>query len=86
MTHLDPQLQAHKDWLGFVQPDGLVVSPRALVDAQAHVDVRAAMEPQQKLLTLLDDESSRLIDFRRFTIEVLRWRADDLRAIGGLRW
>ena len=31
----DPILEAHKRWLGYLQPVGLVVSPHALVAAQA---------------------------------------------------
>jgi len=76
MTRIDSALQAHKDWLGFVRPVGLVVSPRALLDAQAHIDVRAAMLPQQALLGLT--EGNRLVDFVRFTTDVLGWRESDL--------
>ncbi len=32
----DPELRAHKEWLGLLQPVGLVVSPLALV-VTAHV-------------------------------------------------
>jgi hypothetical protein len=77
MTRYDPALQAHKDWISFVQPVGLVVSPRALIEAQAQVDVRAAMEPQLVLQSLSEDET-RLRDFARFTTEVLGWRESDL--------
>ena len=34
----DPELRAHKEWLGYLQPVGLVVSPAALRDAQAFVN------------------------------------------------
>ena len=34
----DPALADHLAWLGYVQPDGLVVSAPALVDAQAIID------------------------------------------------
>ena len=30
----DPAIRDHKAWLGYLQPDGLVVSPAALVDSQ----------------------------------------------------
>ena len=42
----DPELIAHRDWLGLVQPLGLVVSPPALVKAQAVLD-RNVVELQQ---------------------------------------
>ena len=31
----DPELITHQEWLGYLQPVGLVVSPPALADAQA---------------------------------------------------
>jgi hypothetical protein len=34
MPTLDPAIRDHKAWLGYVQQEGLVVSPAALVDAQ----------------------------------------------------
>src|SRR5713226_9762773 len=34
----DPELRAHQEWLGYVQPVGLVVSPPALLSAQAHIN------------------------------------------------
>jgi hypothetical protein len=77
---VDPALQAHKDWINFVQPVGLVVSPRALIEAQAHIDVRAAMAPQQVLLGITNDEHDRLSDFARFTTELLGWRESDLQS------
>ena len=36
--NFDPELQAHKAWLGLVQPVGLVVAPPALIEAQAFLD------------------------------------------------
>jgi methylase of polypeptide subunit release factors len=33
----DPEYRAHQEWIGYVQPVGLVVSPPALVAAQARV-------------------------------------------------
>ena len=81
MTRFDPALQAHKDWISFVQPVGLVVSARALLDAQAQIDVRAAMAPQLALLALTGEDHARLSDFPRFTTSILGWRESDL--IGG---
>src|SRR6266699_3740116 len=80
MPQSNPQLQAHKDWIGFVQPVGLVVSPKALIDAQAQVDVRAAIGPQQKLIALTGADAARDSDFQRFTTEILGWRNDDLKS------
>ncbi len=40
----DPQLLAHQQWLGYLQPVGLAVSPPALVQAQAFVNSNVAAE------------------------------------------
>lgn len=40
----DPQIVAHQQWLGYLQPVGLVVSPPALVQAQAFVNANTAEE------------------------------------------
>lgn len=38
----DPELRAHREWLGYLQPVGVVVSPPALTQAQAHVNRNVA--------------------------------------------
>ena len=40
----DPELLAHQQWLGYLQPVGLVVSPPALVQSQALVNANVAAE------------------------------------------
>jgi len=30
---VNPELKAHQEWLGYLQPVGLVVAPAAMVDA-----------------------------------------------------
>src|SRR5262245_48184905 len=45
----DPELAAHQQWLGYLQPVGLVVSPPALAAAQAHVNANVATEHQRFL-------------------------------------
>ena len=69
---------AHQEWMGFVQPVGLVVAPTVMVDAQVVPD-RNVSERQR--------------DFREFLEETgnaaaARWRAPDLRQlfVGWLRW
>ena len=44
----DPEYRWHQEWLGFLQPEGLVVSPPALCAAQAHVNRNIA--PTQHIL------------------------------------
>lgn len=82
---LDPEIRAHKAWLGFLQPVGLVVSPPALVEAQAVLN-RAVLPLQQTLATLVQEEESapgqppRVVvsDFPALTRALLGWEATDL--------
>lgn len=79
MAKLDPQVLAHLEWLGFVQPTGLVVSATALVRAGAILDRRDA-DGQRLLRECLveppdaGDESAPVIsDFAEFASRVLGW-------------
>lgn len=86
---LDPAVLAHLDWLGFVQPKGLVVSAPALVRAGAILDNRDS-EGQRLIRACLDggaglalDEvherpapygsTESYFDFRAFAESVLGW-------------
>ena len=51
MAH-DPEHLAHLEWLGYVQPVGVVVSIPALLAAQAQINRHIAPD-QQRLLTCL---------------------------------
>jgi hypothetical protein len=78
MAKLDPQVLAHLEWLGFVQPVGLVVSAPALVRAGAVLDRRDA-EGQRLLRECLaetpdgDDSEPLIRDFVEFATRVLGW-------------
>lgn len=79
---LDPELIRHKEWLGFLQPVGLVVSPPALVKAQAVVN-RNVVELQQTLKAVVgweaaEGESAVISDFPAFAVEVRGWQLEDL--------
>ncbi len=86
MAKIDPELRVHKDWLGLLQPVGLVVSPPALVKAQA-VPSENVAELQQQLVSVVeippesplgsDDEPS-ICDLPAFLRTVLGWSADDI--------
>jgi hypothetical protein len=39
----DPELLAHQQWLGYLQPVGLVVSPPALLQAQAQAQAHVSL-------------------------------------------
>ncbi|BDG02822.1 Eco57I restriction-modification methylase domain-containing protein [Anaeromyxobacter oryzae] len=80
MARIDPQVLAHLEWMGFVQPTGLVVSAPALVRAGAILDRRDS-EGQRLLRSSLaertfdpkDGPAPWLPDFRAFASAVLGW-------------
>ncbi len=71
---IDPNILAHLEWLGFVRPTGLVVSPPALVRAGAILP-RSDAEGQRLLLDCLDMQGDQpvIADVRRFARVVLGW-------------
>lgn len=86
---VDPEYRAHQEWLGFLQPEGLVVSPPALCAAQAHVN-RNIAPTQQVLIDLVQiekvsgvpdrrrAEQAVIPDFCDFCLKVLGWQQSDL--------
>ncbi len=71
----DPELLAHQQWLGYLQPIGLVVSPTALLQAQAHVNTNIIAEHQAFLAHVPD---SRIMNLRGLLLNVFGWQAGDL--------
>ncbi len=78
----DPTLRAHQEWLGYIQPVGLVVSPAALVAAGCVPD-RNVSARQETLRGLLTGDPPRLLDFPSFTREFLGWQDSDLAGAPG---
>jgi hypothetical protein len=82
---IDPIIKDHQLWIGFVQPEGLVVSPHALKNAQAVLSRNVGI--QQEILrrhAVPDfDSSLRLKNFPAFTQEFWGWRESDLAAPPG---
>ena len=80
MAKVDPQVLRHLEWIGFVQPSGLVVSGPALVRAGAILD-RQDTEGQRLLRECVEDRAFRqgddpepwLPDFETFARTVLEW-------------
>ena len=76
----DPDTRAHLEWLGFIQPNGLVVSAPALVKAGAVLN-RQDAEGQSRLAACVRErefDPARgpepcLPDFRKFAGAVLDW-------------
>lgn len=79
----DPAVRDHQAWLGYLQPDGLVVSAAALVDAQVILD-RNTLPLQQRFLAFVeeipldDDTAAAIADFPKFVREFLEWPDDCL--------
>src|SRR3954452_11288994 len=84
MAH-DPELVAHKQWIGFVQPVGLVVSPPALVAAQAF-PAKNIIPDHNRFLEIVEevtldgetDPRPAVRDLPRFATHVLGWEPTDL--------
>ncbi|MBK9089224.1 MAG: N-6 DNA methylase [Holophagales bacterium] len=79
----DPDLYAHLEWLGYIQPVGLVVSPAALLAAGVLPD-RNVSAQQETLRGLLSSAPPPLLaDFPSFTRDLLGWREADLAGAPG---
>jgi hypothetical protein len=80
-----PEELAHQEWLGYVQPVGLVVSIPAMLEAQCYVNRNIMAEHAQFLSCLPkgqgDERIPELRDLPEFTRKVLGWEAEDLREV-----
>ena len=81
----DPELRAHQEWLGFLQPSGLVVSPAALRDAQAYVNKNIFRE--QEILKQLAGwgvaDPPRILSFPNLGSQFFGWELGDLAGAPG---
>ena len=74
---------AHQEWIGFVQPVGLVVAPTVMVDAQVVPD-RNISGRQRDFCELLEEEGSGATarwhapDLRKLFLDYLEWENGDL--------
>jgi hypothetical protein len=80
----DPAIKDHQAWLGYLQPDGLVVSAAALVDAQVLLD-RNNLPLQQRFAAFVTDATigdadpvPAIINFTMFVRGLLDWPEDCL--------
>ena len=60
----DPELIAHLEWLGYIQPVGLVVSAPALLQAQAHINSNVIPQHQRFLACLPVDKDDELMSMK----------------------
>jgi hypothetical protein len=78
----DPEVLAHLEWLGYVQPVGLVVSIPALLAAQAHVGRISPADHQEFRACLPTDKDNEIVpeirDLLEFVQSVLAWEPTDL--------
>ncbi len=75
----DPELRSHQEWLGFLQPVGLVVSPPALHAAQAYVNRAEAVRLKAVLDDLVDPGPPACInDLPGFCRNLLGWAPEHL--------
>ena len=77
-----PEELAHIEWLGYVQPVGLVVSIPAMLEAQCYVNKNIMAEHARFLNCLARDRAgnvqTELRDLREFVQSVLGWESEDL--------
>ena len=84
----DNAIRDHQEWLGYLQPDGLVVSPAAMVDLQVILD-KNAIGLQERFLEHVadvvadDHEASGITDFVAFVCEFLKWPPELLCGLDG---
>ena len=81
----NPELLTHIEWLGYLQPVGLVVSPPALADAQAFPSKNIIPE-HNRFLDMVDqvtlegenDPQPAIREFPHFATQILGWEPADL--------
>lgn len=78
----DPAVAVHQEWIGYVQPVGLVVSIPALLDARAYLNRNFAPDHRRFLQALPTDGEGETVpevsEFPEFARSVLGWTLDDL--------
>jgi hypothetical protein len=89
----DLDILRHQEWLGLLQPVGLVVSPPALIKAQAVIDRAKLVNLQERLQGVVSTEAiprhgdegiAWIENFPAFTQKVLDWMPEDLMAADDL--
>ncbi len=75
----DPDLRRHQEWLGYLQPVGLTVTPAALLAAQAHVNTSIHAEQQAFIRHLTPQGEKRILgNLQACFRDLLRWEEGDL--------
>ncbi len=86
----DPELRAHQEWIGYVQPVGLLVSAPALTAAQAYVNRNIVPEHSRFLAHVKetqvgedDDAVPAALNLPALLEDVFGWRSSDLVGASG---
>lgn len=83
---VDRELLAHQEWLGLIQPIGLVVVPKALMRAGVVID-ESARDSWRVYGDLLSEPGERgergLADFVSFAEQILGWRPQSIAGMPG---
>ena len=87
---VDPAIRDHQAWLGYLQPDGLVVSPAALVDAQALLDTNPTVLQKDflnyvKEVPVGEDTHLDIESLQRLLLEFLGWPQEFLYGLSAER-
>ena len=77
MPTFQPEVEAHREWLGQIQQSGLVVSAQVLVNNGVFIDRKGAVDLQVRLREMLSGEDLSVVHFASLTREFLEW-SDDL--------
>lgn len=86
----DPELRSHQEWLGYIQPVGLVVSPPALLAAQAYLNKNIIPEHNRFIAWTAEvpsaadrDPVTAVTDLPGLLQDVFGWEAADLAGAPG---
>ena len=88
MAYRGPSIQTHLEWLGLVQPVGLVVAPVVLDDKELYPEsqVTTLADGQRRLADLLEErelesghKAVSVGSFERFATEILEWSNSDIK-------
>ncbi len=74
----DYELKTHKDWIGFVQPVGLVVTAPALIRAGAYVNRGKSLLSEQEWFRRFVGDAQLVESLPRLLKELLRWGDGDV--------
>lgn len=75
----DAGIRAHQEWLGLIQPVGLVFAPRALVAAQVELDLSLSAKWLEYDSLLVNRADERILpDWQKFARDFLDWTPSQL--------